>query len=57
MMHGDCGINQIAAQRAQSRQDSIFVRARQPAIADHIRDQDRRNFPGFAHGALGRRSH
>ena len=50
-MHGDCGIDQIAAQRAQSRQGSIFVRARQPAIADHIRDQDRRNFPGLAHGA------
>ena len=38
MMHGDCGINQIAAQRAQSRQSSIFVRAGEPAIADHIRD-------------------
>ena len=51
MVHGDCGINQIAAQRAQSRQGSIFVRASQPAIADHIRDQDRCNLPGFAHGA------
>jgi hypothetical protein len=38
MVHGDCGIYQIAAQRAQSRQSSIFVRAREPAIADHIRD-------------------
>ena len=51
MVNGDCGINQIAAQRAQSRQGSIFVRASQPAITDHIRDQNRRNFPGFAHGA------
>ena len=51
MMHGDCGINQIAAQGAQSRQSSIFVRASEPAIADHIRDQNRRYFPGFAHGA------
>ena len=51
MMHGDCGIDQIAAQRAQSRQGSIFVRASEPAIADHIRDQNRRNLPGFAHGA------
>ena len=25
MVHGDCGIDQIAAQRAQSRQGSIFV--------------------------------
>jgi hypothetical protein len=38
MVHGDCGINQIAAQRAQSRQSSIFVRAREPAVADHIRN-------------------
>ena len=51
VMHGDRGIDQIAAQRAQPRQGAIFVRAREPAIADHIRDQNRRNFPGFAHGA------
>ena len=47
MMNGDCGINQIAAQRAQSRQGSIFVRASQPAITDHIRDQNRPQFSGF----------
>jgi hypothetical protein len=51
MMHGDCGIDQIAAQRTQPRQRSIFVGAGESAIADHIRDQDRRNFPGLAHGA------
>ena len=38
MVHGDCGVDQVAAQRAQSRQSSIFVRAREPAVADHIRD-------------------
>ena len=38
VMHGDCWINQVAPQRAQSRQRSIFVRAREPAIPDHIRD-------------------
>ena len=38
MVHGDCGIDQIAAQRAQPRQSSIFVRACEPAVADHIRD-------------------
>ena len=52
MVYGDRGINQIAAQCAQSRQSSIFVRAGKSAIADHIGDQDRRNFPGLAHGAL-----
>ncbi|MFZ0602182.1 MAG: hypothetical protein WAN05_12645 [Roseiarcus sp.] len=51
MVYGDCGVNEIAAERAQSRQCSIFVRASQSAVADHIRDQDRRNLPGFAHGA------
>src|SRR5277367_6760742 len=54
MVHGDCGINQIAAQGAQSRQSSIFVRARKSAIADYVRDQDRRNLPSFGHGAPSR---
>ena len=57
MMSGDGGINQIAAQRPQSRQGSILVRAREPAVADHIGDQDRCNFPGLAHGAPSRRLH
>jgi hypothetical protein len=43
-MHGDCGIDQIAAQRAQSRQSAIFVGAREPAVADHIRDWNRCKF-------------
>ena len=38
VMHGDRWIDQIATQRAQPRQGSIFVRAREPAVADHIRD-------------------
>ena len=38
MVHGDCRVDQIAAQRAQSRQSSIFVRAGKSAIADHIGD-------------------
>jgi class 3 adenylate cyclase len=28
-----------------------IVRAGEPAVADHIRDQDRRDFPSFGHGA------
>ena len=46
MMHGDGGINQIAAQRAQPRQSSILVRPREPAVADDIGDQDRGEFSG-----------
>jgi hypothetical protein len=51
MVHGDERVDQVAAERPEPRQNSIFVRASQPTIADHVRDQDRRNLPGFAHGA------
>ena len=51
VMHGDGRIDQIAAQRPQPRQGAILVRAGEPAVADHIRDQDRRNFSGLAHSA------
>ena len=51
MVHGDCGVDQVAAERPQPREGSILVRAGKPAIADDIRDQDRRDLPGFAHGA------
>ena len=53
-MRGDGGVDQIAAQPPQARQGAILVRASQPAVADHIGDQDRRNFPGFGHGASSR---
>jgi hypothetical protein len=51
VMHGDSRVKQIAAQRPQSRQRAILVRSREPAVPDQIGDQDRRNFPGLAHGA------
>ena len=51
VMDGDGGIDQIAAERPQPRQDAILVRAREPAVADDVRDQYRRDFPGLAHGA------
>ena len=38
VMHGDCGIDQVASQRAQSGQSSIFVDTSESAIADHVRD-------------------
>ena len=50
VVHGDCGVNQIAAQRAQSRQGSIFVRAGEPAVSDDVGDQDRSDLPRFRHG-------
>src|SRR5208282_5690173 len=48
-MHGDRRVDQIAAQRPESRQNAILVGPGEPAVADHVRDQDRCNFPGFAH--------
>ena len=51
MMHGDCGVNQVAAQRAQSRQCPVLVRASEPRIADDVGHQDRGQFSSLAHGA------
>ena len=47
VMQGDGGIDQIAAQRPEPRQSAIFVRARQPAIADHVGDKNRRDLSGL----------
>jgi hypothetical protein len=51
MVHGDCGFNQIAAQRAQPRQNPVLVGPGEPRIADDVRHQDRGQFSGLAHGA------
>ena len=50
MMRGDGGIDQIAAEGPKPRQGAILVCAGEPAVADHVGDQDRRDFPGLAHG-------
>jgi hypothetical protein len=50
-MQGDGWIDQVAAQRSKPRQNAILVRAREPAVANNIRNQNRRNLPGLAHGA------
>ena len=49
VMHGDGRIDQIAAQRPQPRQRAILVRAGEPAVADHVGGQDRRELAGFTH--------
>ena len=36
MMHGDCGVNQIAAQRPQPRQNPVLVGSGKPRIPDDI---------------------
>ena len=35
-MHGDCGIDQIGAQRAQSRQNPVLIYPGKPRIADDV---------------------
>jgi hypothetical protein len=51
VMDGNCGVDQIAPQRPESRQRAVLVGASEPAVADHVRDKDRCNLPGFGHGA------
>ena len=51
VMQGDGRIDEIAAEGPEARQNAILVRPREPAIADNIRNQYRRNLPGLAHGA------
>ena len=50
MVRRDGRIDQIAAQPPKARERPILIRSREPAVADDIGDQDRRNFPGLAHG-------
>ena len=52
MMHGDRGIDQIAAQRPQPRQGAILVRAGEPAVADDVRRQDCSKLSGLAQAVL-----
>jgi hypothetical protein len=51
VMGSDGGFDQIAAQTPEPRQGAILVRSREPAVADDIRDQNRRDLPGLAHRA------
>jgi hypothetical protein len=48
VMRGDGGIEQIAPQPAQPSQCPILVGASKPAVSDHIRRQNRREFAMLA---------
>ena len=50
VVHRDRRVDEIAAQRPEPRQGAVLVRAGQPAEADDVGGQDRREFAGFAHG-------
>src|ERR1700733_15414393 len=50
-MHRDHGVNEIAAERPQAREDTILIRACEPAISHDVREQDRRELSVLAHCA------
>ena len=56
-MHGDGRVDEVAAQRAQSRERAILVRAGEPGKADDVGSKDRREFTGFGHGLLRRNAY
>jgi hypothetical protein len=51
-MGGDGRIDQISAQTPKTRQRPILVGASQPAVSDYVGNQNRRELPGLAHGAI-----
>jgi hypothetical protein len=48
------GVNEVAAQRPESRQDAILIRSREPAIVDNVRNRDRCNFPRLPRSGVSR---
>jgi hypothetical protein len=48
----DSRVDRIAAKGPESSEDAIFVRASKPGVADNVCHQDRREFPGLAHGTI-----
>ena len=47
VMGGDGGIDKVAAKAPQSRKRPLLVAPGEPAVADDIGDQDRRELSGF----------
>jgi hypothetical protein len=48
-MSSDGRVDEVAAQTPKTRERSILVGTRQPAVSDDIRNQDRRELSGLAH--------
>ena len=57
VMHGDGRVDEVAAQRPKPRERALLVRAREPAVADHVGGEDGGELAGFGHssGAPARR--
>ena len=51
VVDGDRRIDEVTAKGPEPRQRAIFVCSSQPTVADYVGDQNRRDFPGLAHGA------
>ena len=49
---GDGGVDQIATQAPETRERALLVGAGEPAVADDVRDQNRRELAGLGHRAL-----
>ncbi len=47
----DCGVDEVAAERPEARQYAVLVGAGETAIADNVRDQNRRELPGLVHSS------
>jgi hypothetical protein len=50
VMRGDGGIDEVAAQPSKTRQRPVLIRPGEPAVADHVRHQDRGDLAHLAHG-------
>jgi hypothetical protein len=49
MVHGDCGVDEVAPKATKAREGPVLVGASEPAISDNIRNQDRSQLSGLAH--------
>jgi hypothetical protein len=54
-LRGDGGAYQIVAQAPEARECTLLVGADEPAVADDVRNQDRRDPSRFRHGAPNKR--
>jgi len=50
-MGGNGRVDQVATEAPKARERAIFVGPCEPGVADDVRNQDRRDFPRFRHGA------
>ena len=51
VMGGARRVDEIAAKAPETRERSLLVVAGEPAVADDIRNQDRRELTGFTHSS------